>query len=58
MDANLDQIKGPLEQLPLEKSFRNYDTSKIVFLFIKAIKIIFSNYFLHETITCDNRNSS
>ena len=52
---NIEQIKRAFEQFPWEKSFRNLRINDMFYLFIKTMKNIFSNYVLHETITCDNR---
>ena len=54
--TNIDQIKREIEQFPWEKSFRNLRIDEMVYLFNKTIKNILSNYILHETIPCDDRD--
>ena len=54
--ANIDQIKRAVEQYPWRKSFRNLRINEMVYLFNKTIKNILSNYFPHESITCDDRD--
>ena len=54
--ANVDKIQRAIEQFSWEKSFRNLNINKMVSLFNKTIKNIISNYILHETITCDDKD--
>ena len=56
--ANVDQIQRAIELFSLENSFRNLDINEMVSLFNKTIKNILSNYIHHETITCDDKDSS
>ena len=54
--ANVDLIQRAIEEFSWEKSFRNLSINEMVFLFNNSIKNIFSNFILHETVTCDDRN--
>ena len=54
--ANVDLIQRAIEQLSCEKSFRSLNINEMVSLFNKTIKNIFSNFILHETVTCHDRD--
>ena len=54
--ANTDQIREAIEQFSWDRSFKNLDFNKMVFLLNKTIKNILSNYIRHEIIICDDRD--
>ena len=53
--ANVGQIQRAIEQCSWEKSFRDLNINEMVSLFNRTIKNIFSNYFPHETIICNDK---
>ena len=53
--ADVNQIQQAIEQFSWEKLFRDLNVNERVSIFNKIIKNILSNYFPHETITCDDK---
>ena len=55
-EANSDLIKRAISNLNWGKAFSNTNINQKVSLFNKTILNILSNYILHETIICDNKD--
>ena len=56
-EANSDLIKRAICNFNWGKAFLNTNINQKVLLFNKTIVNILSNYILHETIICDNKDS-
>ena len=55
-NANVDQIRQVISKIPWDNRFGNMSESEKMQLFTQTFQNIISNYILHETITCDDRN--
>ena len=54
--ANIDHIRKTINKFPWDRSFENSSVNEKVNIFNITVKNILSNYILHETITCDDRD--
>ena len=58
--ANTDHIRKAIKRFPWNRSFKDLEVNKIVFLFNRTVKniskYILPNYILHESIICDNKD--
>ena len=54
--ANDDHIRRSIDEFSWKKCFANTSVNNKVYMFNKTIKNIMSNYILHETIICDDRD--
>ena len=56
-EANTDLIRKTISNFNWEKALYNTNVNKEVSIFNETILNVLSNFILHETLTCDDKDS-